>query len=711
MTNIGPSIATYKVETALTRANTEVSKSMERLATGKANAHAGDRSSYVAMSDTFRLDYVGTKAGLKSAAVALGYIETGLRTIESASTLLSRLQELAVLSANATNTDADAAAIDAEGEAIADEFHRILSTATYKGKSLFQDTTDSQELALGGRGVYGTFGVSMFDYDQLYDYKNPTGALTGPDQTYRITSALTDDEKDSILAQTTGLTASDLVVGTTFTTNAASSQIYGGAGVAVGDLVYSDTDGTVAFDNKSTFESASTFNGESIEIEVTNNGENSDNFSLISGDGSVGSISVTNGVVSYNDATHGWIDVGEINSTYNGQNGQKLTIDLYSDASIPGSSSLLNGDFSNGLSNWTAYNDRVNFGSSFTLSDGSSIATPTDAEMAVPANGNGPGNDDGTLTAGGDGNTTLSGASVSVVNGELALDTGGLTSTDGFAIVHGPAAVSDTFTADAGDIFKFDYSAVAGGDHYHVAGYLLNIDDNSITMALNETGASGSGSVSVSVSNQGNYRFVFVNGTYDATGGKALGASMTIDNIRSEDPYSISSDVVQEILQSASYNSSNTSQAIVKDVNFSVSNDGTTLADTAKILNNEFTNNLSVKESYNLEDPLSYAINNTMGVNGTPDTSVITNRIEAVQQKLNNARVGFGSQYAALESAISYITDLTAQYELGYNTVNDVNFSMETAHLAKQQILQNAAQAMLSQANVSQQGLLTLIKS
>jgi len=711
MTNIGPSIATYKVETALTRANTEVSKSMERLATGKANAHAGDRSSYVAMSDTFRLDYVGTKAGLKSAAVALGYIETGLRTIESASTLLSRLQELAVLSANATNTDADAAAIDAEGEAIADEFHRILSTATYKGKSLFQDTTDSLELALGGRGVYGTFGVSMFDYDQLYDYKNPTGALTGPDQTYRITSALTDDEKDSILAQTTGLTASDLVVGTTFTTNAASSQIYGGAGVAVGDLVYSDTDGTVAFDNKSTFESASTFNGESIEIEVTNNGENSDNFSLISGDGSVGSISVTNGVVSYNDATHGWIDVGEINSTYNGQNGQKLTIDLYSDASIPGSSSLLNGDFSNGLSNWTAYNDRVNFGSSFTLSDGSSIATPTDAEMAVPANGNGPGNDDGTLTAGGDGNTTLSGASVSVVNGELALDTGGLTSTDGFAIVHGPAAVSDTFTADAGDIFKFDYSAVAGGDHYHVAGYLLNIDDNSITMALNETGASGSGSVSVSVSNQGNYRFVFVNGTYDATGGKALGASMTIDNIRSEDPYSISSDVVQEILQSASYNSSNTSQAIVKDVNFSVSNDGTTLADTAKILNNEFTNNLSVKESYNLEDPLSYAINNTMGVNGTPDTSVITNRIEAVQQKLNNARVGFGSQYAALESAISYITDLTAQYELGYNTVNDVNFSMETAHLAKQQILQNAAQAMLSQANVSQQGLLTLIKS
>ena len=59
---------------------------------------------------------------------------------------------------------------------------------------------------------------------------------------------------------------------------------------------------------------------------------------------------------------------------------------------------------------------------------------------------------------------------------------------------------------------------------------------------------------------------------------------------------------------------------------------------------------------------------------------------------------------------INYTTDLTAQYELGFNTVNDVNFSMETAHLAKNQILQQAAKAMLAQANQGQQGLLQLIQ-
>jgi flagellin-like hook-associated protein FlgL len=54
MANIGTTTAFYKVEASLSKANEEVSKSMERLATGRQNANAGDRSSYVAMADTFR---------------------------------------------------------------------------------------------------------------------------------------------------------------------------------------------------------------------------------------------------------------------------------------------------------------------------------------------------------------------------------------------------------------------------------------------------------------------------------------------------------------------------------------------------------------------------------------------------------------------------------------------------------------------------------
>ena len=165
MANIGATTAFYKVETSLTRANSEVSKSMERLATGKANANAGDRSSYVAMADTFRLDFVGTKAGIKGASVVMGYLETGMRVLDSASGLLSRLQELAVLGANDTNTAEDGAAINAEALALSKEFHRLLTTASYKGKALFDSTgANNFKVSLGGRGSEMTFGMGTVAY-------------------------------------------------------------------------------------------------------------------------------------------------------------------------------------------------------------------------------------------------------------------------------------------------------------------------------------------------------------------------------------------------------------------------------------------------------------------------------------------------------------------------------------------------------------------
>ena len=188
MANIGATTAFYKVETSLSRANNEVSKSMERLATGRANANAGDRSSFVAMADTFRLDFAGTKAGIKGAGVVMGYLETGMRVLDSASSLLARIQELAVLGANSSNTTADAAAIDAEAEAIADEFNRMMTKSTYKGLNVIASTVGEYNVSIGGRSAAMTFGLAAVTYGALYSgsalYQKPSsgvaviGALT-----------------------------------------------------------------------------------------------------------------------------------------------------------------------------------------------------------------------------------------------------------------------------------------------------------------------------------------------------------------------------------------------------------------------------------------------------------------------------------------------------------------------------------------------------
>ena len=387
MANIGTTTAFYKVETSLTRANTEVSKSMERLATGKQNANAGDRSSYVAMADTFRMDFVGTKAGIKGGTVVMGYLETGMRVLDAASALLSRLQELAVLAANDSNTNADLKAIDAEAEALGDEFHRLMSTSKYKGKDIFVTTAGSEYVSMGGRDAEMTFGIGKIAYSNLY------------------------------------------------------------------------------------------------------------------------------------------------------------------------------------LHSYAEY------------------ATESDA---------------GKLDSLG-----------------TAMNAGTLVNADAAVQEHQVAEVIKT-------------SSIVDGMKYRA----------------NTKGADANGGADL-----------------DDFGAPALGSTTAVAD--------------------------NTTGTL-----FTANARGTVQAN---------------QDVYKEVGQLLFAASEGL-LETTPDTNMLTAQIEDVQAKINTARVQAGSQYAAIESAVSYTTDLTAQYELGYNTVNDVNFSMETAHLAKNQILQQAATAMLAQANQGQQGLLQLIQ-
>ena len=226
MANIGATTAFYKVETSLTRANNEVSKSMERLATGKQNANAGDRSSYAAMADTFRLDYVGTKAGIKGASVVMGYLETGMRVLDSAASLLARLQELAVLGANDTNSVSDHEAINLEAEAIAQEFNRLMGSATYKGKDIFVDTAGSEYVSMGGRNAEMTFGIGKIDYTEVFGATREIDAgLPNAGQLMNLTSM----PSDAVVGPTSDvatLTAGKIYEITTLPTNATELAAY-----------------------------------------------------------------------------------------------------------------------------------------------------------------------------------------------------------------------------------------------------------------------------------------------------------------------------------------------------------------------------------------------------------------------------------------------------------------------------------------------------
>jgi flagellin len=478
MANIGATTAFYKVETSLTRANSEVSKSMERLATGKANANAGDRSSYVAMADTFRLDFVGTKAGIKGASVTMGYLETGMRVLDSASALLSRLQELAVLGANDTNTTADHEAINLEAEAIADEFNRLMTTSTYKGRDVFNTTAGSLYVSMGGRDQEMTFGIGTINYSDLYDK-----------------------------------TADRTIVAATATSNGPNVAAKFGLAHLPSDAVVIKEYGKAAATGLSSAAALASNETYVVTTKIATTGDNDEY-----------------------------------------QTGGKKAAELVTDTSAI-----------------YRYNESNN----------------------------------ATLVTTGD-----------QAAGDVLVASATIASTDMDATIRLKQVLNNENAFKAGH----EYEIVAFG-----AGQTTDADKTVDISTLKDVDAIGRA----------------VTGISDGTV-LQVGQRFTVD------------------------------------------------ADA------------SVAE-------LAHLNSLTEGMTFRMTTDVLTKDIEAIQGLVNTARVQAGSQYAAIESAVNYTTDLTAQYELGYNTVNDVNFSMETAHLAKNQILQQAATAMLAQANSGQQGLLQLI--
>ena len=188
MANIGISNSIYRIDTALSKANVESSKSMTRIATGSNSSVAGDRATISTTKNTFLLDISATQSALKSINLVKGFLATAISTVDHVSERNTRLMELAIMGANATNTPAETTLIDTEAEDLIDDMLTTASTANYKGKLIFDDGYNVF-ISLGGRGheksvYFGTVNVmeiGLFDYTTENLMVKPSDGLADTD--------------------------------------------------------------------------------------------------------------------------------------------------------------------------------------------------------------------------------------------------------------------------------------------------------------------------------------------------------------------------------------------------------------------------------------------------------------------------------------------------------------------------------------------------
>lgn len=190
-----------------------------------------------------------------------------------------------------------------------------------------------------------------------------------------------------------------------------------------------------------------------------------------------------------------------------------------------------NGDFESGLvgdtssSGWTASNARV------TLDGNSQIGGwPTPTDITKPNNSAG---DTVAMTSGNFSSQLVTSTDPSRGSQSFQLQSTSAGVASGFGILHGPVIISNNATPlKAGDSVSFDWQAQGGQDSYDVYAYLLDVNNGSTVKMLDATGTSSAWATqTVTVPQEGNYKFVFVSGSYDQTGGRALGARLFVDNI------------------------------------------------------------------------------------------------------------------------------------------------------------------------------------
>ena len=113
-----------------------LSKTMSKLSSGMRINQAGDDASGLAVSEKMRAQIAGLNMAAKNAADGISFIQTTEGYLDEAQSVIRRIRELAVQSANGIYTDEDRMQIEVEVSQLVAEVNRIASHAQFNGLNM-----------------------------------------------------------------------------------------------------------------------------------------------------------------------------------------------------------------------------------------------------------------------------------------------------------------------------------------------------------------------------------------------------------------------------------------------------------------------------------------------------------------------------------------------------------------------------------------------
>jgi flagellin len=133
----------------LAQTGRDVSKSIEKLSSGLRINRAGDDASGLAVSETLRSQIRGLKQAQRNALDSISFIQTAEGSLQEVHSILHRLRELAVQSANSIYSEQDRALIQVEVSQLTQEINRIAETTEFNRFKILDGSQESFQFQVG----------------------------------------------------------------------------------------------------------------------------------------------------------------------------------------------------------------------------------------------------------------------------------------------------------------------------------------------------------------------------------------------------------------------------------------------------------------------------------------------------------------------------------------------------------------------------------
>jgi len=188
--SINTNVASLNAQRNLQKSQETLNTSLQRLSTGLRINSAKDDAAGLAISTRFTTQINGLNQAVRNANDGISLAQTGEAALDEITNNLQRIRELSVQSANATNSDSDRGALDAEVQQRLAEIDRISSQTSFNGRKILDGSFGSATFQVGSN-VGETIGLDLTASTRLNSLGSTASATSADLATGGVAGAFT----------------------------------------------------------------------------------------------------------------------------------------------------------------------------------------------------------------------------------------------------------------------------------------------------------------------------------------------------------------------------------------------------------------------------------------------------------------------------------------------------------------------------------------